>query len=162
MTHSEALQLADKISRTWRGHITLDIWTETIEPLDYTRAEQAWRELRDSEDRQPSVAQFRARYATFEKQIRDGHALSCMCGGSGFVTVTQRDDQSTWEAFARCPDGPPTLFIEPSKDYDPVAGAEAFATFNAFAATAETRADLANACAAAAAAYANACRRTLQ
>lgn len=62
---------------------------------------------------------------------------------------------------ARAITTPPTLIIEPSETYDPVAGDAAHATFNALIASAKTRKDIANACFAAAEAYSNAARTTL-
>jgi len=86
---------------------------------------------------------------------RDSHSVHCVCGGSGWLLVTQHDEHHTWKAWSRCPDGPSTSFIVHDDDYDPTAGAAAHATYQALAAKAETRADLANACFAAAAAYRN-------
>lgn len=164
MNRQAAVDVVARVQAVWPERWTpgrVEQWIDVIEELDARAADVALLRMRSSCDKCPSIAEFvtTARPATAPRS--DGHPLSCMCGGSGFVTVTQRDDRSVWEAFARCPDGPPTLFIDPSADYDPVAGAEAFATFDAFAAGAETRADLVNACYAAAAAYANAARKTL-
>lgn len=83
------------------------------------------------------------------------HSIACICNGRGWIEVEQHDTNGTWMAWARCPQEPRTGFIEPDDDYDHEAGAAAHATFNALAATAETRADLAEACFAAAAAYRN-------
>lgn len=164
MTPLAATSLVAKIQAVWAdrpwSQTKVDQWVDAFEDIDERAGEASLKRLRISRDRCPTIAEFLtdARPVTAP---REGHSLSCLCGGSGFVTVNQHDDLGSWEAFARCPDGPPTMFIEPSEDYDPVAGAEAFATFNAFAAGAETRTDLVNACFAAAAAYANAARKTL-
>lgn len=164
MNRSAAVAVVARVQAVWPERWTpgrVEQWIDVIEELDERTADVALVRMRSSYDKCPSIAEFLATARPAATPRREGHSLSCMCGGAGFVTVTQRDDHSTWEAFTRCPDGPPTMFIEPSEEYDPVAGAEAFATFDAFAATAETRADLVNACAAAAAAYNNATRKTL-
>jgi len=90
------------------------------------------------------------------------HSRQCLCGGTGWVTVIERNDHEAWEAWARCPDGPPTGFVESDDGYDAEAGAAAHATFNALSATAKSRNDLANACFAAAAAYRNTIERKAQ
>lgn len=136
-------------------------WIEVVETCDERNAETALIALRSSHEKCPSIAEFLTVARPAHAPRRDGHSLSCICAGSGWILVTQTNGTRTWDAFDRCPHGPPTSFIEPSDNYDEVAGAAAFATFNALAATAKTRGDLANACFAAAAAYANAERTQL-
>jgi hypothetical protein len=160
----EAVDLVARVQGVWPEKWTpgrVEQWIDAIEELNERAADVALVRMRSSYEKCPSIAEFIATARPASQPRRDGHSLSCMCGGSGFVTVTQHDDRSSWEAFTRCPDGPPTMFIEPSDTYDPVAGEAAYATFDALAATAKSREELAAACFAAAAAYANTARRTL-
>jgi hypothetical protein len=159
-----ASSLVAKIQAVWAdrpwSQTKADQWADALEAIDERAGEATLRRLRISRDRCPTIAEFLtdARPATAP---RDGHSLSCLCGGAGWMSVEQHDDHSTWEAFTRCPDGPPTLFIEPSAEFDPVASDAAHQTFQTLAATAESRRDLVEALHAAAAAYSNASRRTL-
>jgi hypothetical protein len=86
---------------------------------------------------------------------RDTHSLACICNGRGWIETEHHRQHQIYMAWARCPNGPPTDFIVLEDNYDPEAGAAAHATFAALSATAETKAEIANACFAAAAAYRN-------
>lgn len=164
MTPTDTGTLVDRILDTWPDmRISETVWESTLTRLDLAPAIVAYERLRDTSTKPPTIAEFHNAYNQLRKPVghRAGHSLSCLCAGAGWVAVTQHDDHSTWDVFTRCPDGPPSAFVEPSPEFDPVAGAAAHATFNALAAHAETRHDLADACIAAAAAYANTTRTQL-
>lgn len=159
MIREEANRLADKILHSFqRGAITLDVWAEVLQELHYGRAEAALCKLRDTTEHMPSISTFRAAYRAELGTVREGHSVQCLCGGSGWILITETDNHGSWEAWAHCPKGPHTSFVEPDEPYDAVAGAAAYETYQALAATAVTRSDLAEACFAAAAAYRNAAR----
>lgn len=136
-------------------------WIDAVETCEERAAETTLIQLRSSHEKCPSIAEFLTIARPKSTFRRSSHSLSCMCAGVGWLEVEQHDDLGSWLAWSRCPNGPPTEFTEPPEEYDPVAGAAAYETFNALSATAETRADLANACFAAAAAYSNAERKHL-
>lgn len=164
MNRTTAVDTIAAIQGIWPDRWTparTEQWIEAVETCDERAANSTLIQLRSSHEKCPSIAEFLMIARPKSSPRRDGHSLQCMCGGSGWILVEQHDGIKSWEAFDRCPNGPPTSFVEPDDNYDPVAGEAAFATHAALAATAETRADLANACFAAAAAYANAERKTL-
>ena len=159
MTKSEArmlLKTRSALTSQPYSDDVVDVWHHALQQYAYTEVLAAMIEAARNE---PKIA-----VAHVVKHLppppatgptRDAHSIACMCGGRGWIEVEQHDQHSTWMAWARCPNGPPTGFVEIEDDYDPEAGAEAHATFKALAATAETKADIANACFAAAAAYRN-------
>lgn len=165
MNRLAASALTVKIQAVWPdrpwSQARIEQWTEVLEQLDERAADIALVSVRSTHEKCPAISEFLNIARPQNAHRRDSHSLSCICGGSGWMSVPQTNGIDTWEAWARCPNGPHTSFVEPDKEYDPVAGAAAFETFDALAATAETRADLANACFAAAAAYSNAERKTL-
>lgn len=164
MNRDAAIDVIAKMQAIWPDRWSptrTDQWIEAIETCEERIAEATVVRFRESHDKCPSISEFLTVTRPFRAPRREGHSISCMCGGPGWVLVEQHDERSSWEAWARCPNGPATVFVEPTEPYDPVAGAAAYETHDALAAGAETRADLANACFAAAAAYANAERKTL-
>lgn len=165
MNQLAASALVAKIQAVWAdrpwSQTKVDQWADALEAIDERAGDATLSRLRISRDRCPTIAEFitAARPATAP---RDGHPMSCLCGGAGWMTVTQHDDHSSWEAFTRCPDGPPTSFIESPQDYDPAAGAAAWETFHAFGLTADDPPDVqAAAFEAAGVAYRNAARTGL-
>lgn len=164
MNRTVAIDVLAKVQGVWADRWSptrTDQWIEVLETCEERNADAALISFRSSHEKCPSIAEFLTIARPAHLPRRNGHSLSCMCAGVGWLEIEQHDDLVAWFAWSRCPNGPSTVFVEPPDNYDPVAGAAAFETNAAFAATAETRADLANACLAAAAAYANAERKTL-
>lgn len=164
MNRDTAIDVVTKLQAIWTERWSptrTDQWIEAVETCDERAAETTLIQLRSSHEKCPSIAEFLTIARPHSTYRRSSHSLSCMCAGVGWLEIEQHDELGSWTAWSRCPNGPATVFAEPPDEYDPVAGAAAFETFNALAATAETRADLANACFAAAAAYSNTERKQL-
>lgn len=106
MTHDEAVQLADRMTRSWRGHISIDIWIEILEPLVRAPAENAFKSLRDAEEHQPSIAKFRATYRAQFGTAREEKVECEWCGGDGWETVEVGPTEfDTAVRPCRCPNG---------------------------------------------------------
>lgn len=102
MTRNEATALADRIMRTWKGSISIDIWAEVLEEMHHGAAETAWKTLRDTSEHQPSIAQFRGAY---NAQLGTAHEprIDCeVCGGDGWETVPEVHNGHAYEAVKPC------------------------------------------------------------
>lgn len=65
MTNEQAKRLAHRIIDTWPGHvIKAHVWTEVLTDLDYNVALGVYEHLRDTDERPPPIARFRAIYRT--------------------------------------------------------------------------------------------------
>jgi len=160
MTFDETVLLL-RSRRTLTGQVYDDVafnaWHTALEPWSYTEVLVAMIEAVRTESKVTvaHVVKHLPPPPPSPGPTRDAHSIACICGGRGWIETEQHDQHSTWMAWARCPNGPATGFVQIEDDYDDEAGAAAHATFKALAATAETKADIANACFAAAAAYRN-------
>lgn len=89
MNREQANTLADRITHTWpRGGISLDTWGEVLEDMHHGPAEAAWRQLRDTQDHQPSIAMFRSTYQAQLGTAHEPHFACDTCGGDGWVSRT--------------------------------------------------------------------------
>lgn len=62
MTPAETAHLVDKIVQTWPTGPKGRIWTEVLGPLEARPADAAYRQLRDTETRPPTVGRFLEEY----------------------------------------------------------------------------------------------------
>jgi hypothetical protein len=62
MNRTDALELAERISRTWRSGPHPDEWVDELVDLDHDRARATFRELRRTTEQPPSIARFLAAY----------------------------------------------------------------------------------------------------
>lgn len=165
MNRDDALELVARLQAIWPDRWTAgraDQWVDVMVGCDLEAATAAVVRFRGTHEKLPAISEFVGVVRPYSPPRRDGHGIGCMCGGSGWLEVVQHsEDGRTWDAWARCPKGPPTAFVEPSELWDQYAGAAAHETHSVLAARAGTRAALAEACFAAAAAYRNAQRVTL-
>ena len=92
---------------------TITAWSQALAPWQYEDCHKALIEASRGTDR-VFVAQIVKHLAPPPPTgpTRDAHSIACMCGGRGWLEVEQHDDNGTWMAWARCPNGPPTGFIE--------------------------------------------------
>lgn len=106
MNDTDARNLAERITRSWRGGIGTEIWHEIMLELDHGPAENALRTLRDSEEHQPSVARFRATYRAQFGTAHEAKVACNVCGGDGWETfVTGPTEFNTAMRPCRCPNG---------------------------------------------------------
>lgn len=88
MNPNDAISLAVLISQTWpRNQIPVDVWEETLTPLDGPRCEQAYRDLRNTIKYPPSISDFMAKYHGLLGTAREAN-LCEHCAGTGIVTDT--------------------------------------------------------------------------
>lgn len=87
MNDHDARNLAERITRSWRGGIGTDVWYEILQDLDHGPAEQAFRTLRDSEEHQPSVAKFRSTFRAQYGTAREEKVACSTCGGDGWASI---------------------------------------------------------------------------
>jgi hypothetical protein len=88
MIESDRARLVNLLTSTWPAGVKGYVWTDTLGPLDHALAHSAYVELRDHEDRPPSVARFVAAYHA-RRSARDAEreppARCELCDGTGWV-----------------------------------------------------------------------------
>jgi hypothetical protein len=107
MNHNDALNLAERIRRTWpKTHLDIDMWTEFVEELEHGPAESARKSLRDSEETAPSFAKFRSTYRAQFGTAREEKIGCSLCSGDGWETVLVGPTEfDTALRPCRCPNG---------------------------------------------------------
>lgn len=106
MNDIDARNLAERITRSWRGGIGTEIWYEICLELVHGPAESALKSLRDSEEHQPSVAKFRATYRAQFGTAREEKSMCDVCGSDGWETVIVGPTEfDTVTQPCRCPNG---------------------------------------------------------
>jgi hypothetical protein len=106
MIDVDARNLAERITRSWRGGIGTEIWYEVLTELVHGPAESAFKSLRDNEEHQPSIAKFRATYRAQFGTAREEKTACGLCGGDGWETVVVGPTEfDTVVAPCRCPNG---------------------------------------------------------
>lgn len=114
MNHDETatiLKARSSLTSQPYGPDVVDIWHEALKGWTYTEVRNAL--IRAGRDHpRISIAHVVERLAPLPSNTPEGHPRSCICAGRGFIEIEQRDARHSWWAWARCPDGPPTGFIE--------------------------------------------------
>lgn len=87
MNTQDATDLSMKMTATWSHGPKAEIWAEVFEELHTKQAQEAYRRLRESEDKAPSIARFRSMYQSLT--LHDEQKSDCVrCEGSGFVEAS--------------------------------------------------------------------------
>ena len=89
MNSHQAGDIAVKIAQTWRSTTANDIWEEELAPLDFARAEEAYRNLRREARHAPTIADFLGAYRMLLGTIDAGEIECSECGDSGWITCTE-------------------------------------------------------------------------
>lgn len=106
MNDVDARNLAERMTRSWRGGIGTEVWYEILLELVHAPAEGALKTLRDSEEHQPSIAKFRATYRAQFGTAREDKVECNLCGSDGWETVViGPTDFDTALRPCRCPNG---------------------------------------------------------
>ena len=87
MNASDTARIVNLIVSTWPSGVKGHVWTDTIGTLEQARAHDAYRELRDTEERPPSVARFLAKYHALSTDPGANRVHCALCDGTGTVPV---------------------------------------------------------------------------
>lgn len=91
---------------------TVTAWQRVLADLDYDACREALFDAARNEKRitvAHIVERLPRRPTTGDER---NHSRSCICAGRGWLETEAHDDRHTWTVWARCPNGPPTGFIE--------------------------------------------------
>lgn len=97
---------------------TVTAWHEALASYDYETCRQALYDAARTSQRVTvaHVAALAHKVAPRPPRPRTGdeanHSRSCICAGRGWLETENHDDRHTWTVWTRCPNGPPTAFIE--------------------------------------------------
>jgi hypothetical protein len=108
---AELLRTRRELSGGTYNDDTIDVWHEALAGWTYSEVRNALVRASRQHSR-VTIASVVEHLRPLPANTPEGHARSCICQGRGFIEVEQRDDHHSWWAWARCPNGPPTGFIE--------------------------------------------------
>jgi hypothetical protein len=91
MIDDDAARLVNMIISTWPAGVKGYVWTDVLRDLEQAEALEAYRQLRDGEERPPSVAKFLAAYHAARARSNppgpDAYIDACeLCDGTGWLT----------------------------------------------------------------------------
>lgn len=90
MTPDNVARIVNQIVSTWPAGVKGHVWTDVLASLEYDLARRAYIELREHEERPPTVARFLASYhAERHSTSTDGPEYCELCGGDGWVASPQ-------------------------------------------------------------------------
>jgi hypothetical protein len=90
---------------------TVAAWRDALDGQDYEACRTAVINSSKTEKR-ITVAHVVAQLPRHERPNDRNHSVACICSGRGWIEVDQSDGRTVWTAWARCPNGPPTAFVE--------------------------------------------------
>lgn len=107
MTQREATELAERIIKTWPSGPRQGIWFDVLSECERGTAAAAYVHLRDTVDRAPSIAAFRAQYRA-QRPPRDTTtaAVCSTCDGTGLRSARQPIGTTTYDVVVACGDCP--------------------------------------------------------
>lgn len=104
-TQREATQLAELFAKTWTTGPRQGIWFDVVSECDLDIAQDTYRHLRDTCERAPSIAMFRAEYRARVQPTPTTHTRTCQtCDGTGMRTARQRIGPTTHDVVVACAD----------------------------------------------------------
>lgn len=85
MIDADRRRLAERLRGTWPNGALWQVWYDALATLEHEPAERAYRSLRETEHKPPSVARFLVEYRRYTSpEATDGCTL---CDGTGYVPV---------------------------------------------------------------------------
>jgi len=81
---AETARLVNLLISTWPAGVKGYVWTDTLGPLDHDPALAAYLELREHDERPPSVARYLAAYHAQRARTDDPPTSCQICDGTGW------------------------------------------------------------------------------